>query len=62
MKQLFKKGFRHQNLRKKPLDPYEHREVSQRNLESSLFLLNMHGREKEFRRRPKRDITTIRKG
>ncbi len=54
MKTVFKKGLRQQNLcQGKKLGSYENREVSQRNLESWLFLLNVYGREKEFERMAK---------
>jgi len=50
-----------QNLRKKSLDPYENREVSQRNLEKELFPPDVYDREKELQRMAKRDITSTRK-
>ncbi len=56
-----KKIFTQQNLRKKSLDPYENREVSQRNLEKELFPPDVYDREKELQRMAKRDITSIRK-
>lgn len=61
MKEIFKKEFIQQNLRKKSLDPYENREVSQRNPEKELFPPDVYDREKELQRMAKRDITSTRK-
>ncbi len=56
-----KEIFIQQNLRKNSLDPYENREVYQRNLEKELFPPDVYDREKELQRMAKRDITSTRK-